>query len=800
MSTIPLNSSWTYRRPTGPFAGFGEGPESLGTVRLPHDALRDEPRSADVPAKGAAAYYPSAAFTYERALDVPAEWEGKTVQLEIQGAMRRAQVFVNDELAGVRADGYARFFVDLTPYLTFGGSNALRIEVRTGEDSRWYSGAGLHRPVFLHVDDAVRIVNDGVTIVTDRLEDDQAVVSVATTAVNDTRTTRTVWVVTDLTSPGGDRVEGEATPLTLAPGETSVLRQHFYVARPALWSPASPSLYTATVSLNNADPVVTPFGIRTVTVDPKKGLRINGEEVLMRGACIHHDNGPLGGAAIGRAEERRIELLKDAGFNAIRTAHNPASKAMLDACDRLGMLVMDEAFDMWTRFKTPYDYAADFPMWWEADLESMVAKDRNHPSVIMYSIGNEIVEVGKPHGARWARRLAEKVRELDPTRPVTNGVNALLAVIDEMPQIVEKMGGLNALMADKNAMATVGATETATTRIEESSAAVDVLGLNYAEKRYAPDREAFPHRVIVGSETFGPLIGDLWPMVVESPNVIGDFTWTGWDYLGEVGIGSTMYVGDEGVSGQLEREFPYLTAWCGDIDITGHRRPLSYYREIVFGLRSEPYIAVRRPAFHGREVLNPSMWAWSDSVPSWTWGGYEGKPVTVEVYADATEVVLELDGVEIARGPVGDERPMLAVLETTYRPGSLVAIALRDGAEVGRTSLATAAVPVLTASLDRALITNSDDDLAFVAIELRDAAGALAADASAAVTVTVDGAATLAGMCSANPSTEERFDASTWQTFDGRALAVVRPAETGAAKVTVSAEGYESVVLELTVA
>ncbi|WP_062203205.1 glycoside hydrolase family 2 TIM barrel-domain containing protein [Demequina salsinemoris] len=801
MTAIPLNSEWTYRRPTGPFAGFdGNGPGNLGIVRLPHDALRDEERSADAPAKGAQAYHPSANFTYERTLDVPAAWEGKTVQLEIQGAMRRAQVFLNNELAGVRADGYARFFVDLTPFLVYGEPNALRIETRTGEDSRWYAGAGLHRPVILHVDDAVRIANDGVTIVTERIEDDQAVVAVATTVVNDTRVTRTVWVVTDVAAPSGERVEGEATPLTLAPGETSVARQRFYVADPALWGPDSPSLYKATVTIDNGVPVETAFGIRTITVDPRKGLRINGEEVLMRGACIHHDNGPLGGAAIGRAEERRIELLKAAGFNAIRTAHNPASPAMLDACDRLGMLVMDEAFDMWTRFKTPYDYAADFPVWWEADIEALVAKDRNHPSVVMYSIGNEIVEVGTPHGARWARRLAEKVRALDPTRPVTNGVNALLAVIDEMPQMIEAAGGLNELMAGEGAFAAVSRSDNATTRIEESSSVLDVLGLNYGDSRYTQDAEAFPHRVIVGSETFGSEIGNLWPLVKSHANVIGDFTWTGWDYLGEVGIGSTMYVGDAAASGQLEREFPYLTAWCGDIDITGWRRPISYYREIVFGLRTEPYIAVLRPEFHGREILNPSPWGWSDSVSSWTWNGFEGKPVTVEVYADASEVALELDGVEVARTAVGDAKPMLATLETTYQPGSLVAVAFRDGNEVGRTSLVTASTPALTASVDRASLTDTDDDLAFVAIELRDASGVLAADAVTAVTVAVEGAAVLAGIASGTPTTEERFDASSVTTFDGRALAVVRPAGAGAATVTVSAEGYEDVVLELTVA
>ncbi|WP_062293246.1 glycoside hydrolase family 2 TIM barrel-domain containing protein [Demequina phytophila] len=800
MTILPLNDAWTCRRPSGPFAAFSGGPEVLGTVRLPHDALRDEQRRPDAPAKGAAAYYPSGAYTYERTLDVPQEWHGRSVRLEVQGAFRRAQIFVDDELAAVRADGYARFFADLTPYLRFGAAHQLRIEVRSGEDSRWYSGAGLHRPVLLHVDEPVRIVEDGIRIRTERIDEDQAVIEVVTTVRNDERVSRTVRVHTVMRDDAGVTVESDVTPLTLAPGEQADARQLLYVTEPALWGPDSPRLHTASVSLDESEPVVTTFGIRTVTVDPRKGLRINGEPVKLRGACIHHDNGPLGAAAIGRAEERRIELLKAAGFNAIRAAHNPLSPAMLDACDRLGMLVMDEAFDMWTRFKTPYDYAADFPVWWEADLEALVAKDRNHPSVIMYSIGNEIVEVGTPHGARWARRLAEKVRALDPTRPVTNGVNALLAIIDEMPRIVEELGGLNALMADKNAMATVGATDTATARIEESSAALDVLGLNYAESRYAADRDAFPHRVLVGSETFGPEIGRLWPMVLASPHVIGDFTWTGWDYLGEVGIGSTMYADDDKASGQLEREFPYLTAWCGDIDITGHRRPLSYYREIVFGRRAEPYIAVRRPAHHGVEVVNPSMWAWSDSVSSWTWNGHVGRPVTVEVYADADEVALLLDGEEISRARVGEERPMLAVLETTYRPGTLEAVAYSDGVETGRTQLTTAGEATLTATADRTRLADTDDDLAHVAIELRDAAGTLVPDADRDVTVTVDGAAVLAGMGSANPITEERFDAATWRTFDGRALAVVRPRGAGAATVTVTAEGLDPVVIALEVA
>ena len=799
MTTTTFTDGWTYRTPLGPFAAAGTDAVEATPVRLPHDALRDADRFADAPSKGGAAYHPAGAYSYVKKFDVPAEWAGKVVRLEVQGAYRRAMVFLNDEFAGNRADGFARFFVDLTPYLRHGARNTLRIEVRSGEDSRWYAGAGLHRPVLLHVDEATHIVPDGVRVTTVRVEDDQAVLEVATTVTNRGLTTAQVRVQTVLSAPDGATVEGDDTPLTLAPGRTSVVRQQLYLQTPALWSVDSPTLYSAHTRLDDGTPgVLTAVGIRTVTVDPRKGLRINGEPVLLRGACVHSDNGPLGAASIERAEERRIQLLKEAGFNAIRAAHNPASPSMLDACDRIGMLVIDEAFDMWTRGKTNYDYAAEFPQWWAADLESMVAKDINHPSVIMYSIGNEIIEVGTPHGAAWARELAEHVRTLDPSRLVTNGVNAFLAVIDELASILAADQGLNELMGDMGGgMSAIGTSDAVTRRTEESSAVLDVLGLNYADGRYRSDADLFPHRVLVGSETFPTQIGSLWPLVLENPNVLGDFTWTGWDYLGEVGIGATAYAEDPEAVAALEREYPYLTASSGDLDITGHRRPVSYYREIVFGLRSEPYVAVLRPHRHGQTVTMQSPWAWSDSVGSWTWPGFEGEPVTVEVYADADEVALLLDGTEVARGAVGAERPMLTTLETVYRPGVLTAVAYRAGVETARSALASASGPArLTVSADRTLIRADDTDLAYLAIELRDAGGVLVTASDRAVRVDVAGAGELAGLGSGNPKTAERFDATVRHTFDGRALAVIRPTGTGIITITVSS-GDETVVIEV---
>ncbi|MCU1406206.1 MAG: hypothetical protein JWQ43_2509 [Glaciihabitans sp.] len=798
MSATSFTDGWTFRTPLGPFAAVNADAVVATPVRLPHDALRDAARSPDVPSKGGGAYSPAGAYTYLKDFEVPAEWTGKIVRLEVQGAYRRAMVFLNDEFAGNRADGYARFFVDLTPYLRFGVANTLRIEVRSGEDSRWYSGAGLHRPVLIHVDEAVHIVPDGVRVSTVRVEHDQAVIEVATTLSNLGINTAQVDVRTEVTAPDGSPVEGDITPVTLAPGATSLVRQRLYVQDPELWGVDSPALYSVHTALGDGTPGVTiNHGIRTITVDPKKGLRINGEEILLRGACVHGDNGPLGAASIARAEERRIQLLKDAGFNAIRAAHNPASPSMLDACDRLGMLVIDEAFDMWTRAKTNYDYAADFPQWWAADLESMVSKDMNHPSVIMYSIGNEIIEVGTPHGAAMARQLAEHVRTLDPSRLVTNGVNAFLAVIDDLADILASDQGLNELMSGDmgGGMSAISTSDTVTRRTAESSSVLDVLGLNYADGRYASDAELFPHRVLFGSETFPSQIGDLWPLVTDNPNVIGDFTWTGWDYLGEVGIGATAYAEDPEAVAGLEREYPYLTAWSGDLDITGHRRPASYYREIVFGLRSEPAIAVLRPEHHGKTITMQSPWAWSDSVSSWTWPGFEGAPVTVEVYADADEVALLLDGTEVTRGSVGDTRRMLASLETIYTPGELTAVAYRAGVETGRTSLTSATGPaLLTATADRTTIRADDTDLAYIAIELRDANGVLFTGSDRQVQVDVAGAGVLVGFGSGNPKTAERFDAATRSTFDGRALAIIRPTGVGAITVTVGSDGHEVVI------
>ncbi|MFJ3804575.1 glycoside hydrolase family 2 TIM barrel-domain containing protein [Streptomyces sp. NPDC090088] len=820
MIRTSFNDDWQTRRKVNPFAELSGPVAPFEPVTLPHDAMIGQDRLApdgEVTMEGGAgAYFPGGVFEYRKTFSVPEELRGKRVQFEFEGVYRDATVHINGDYAGQRPYGYSHFTIDADPYLRYGADNEIRVEARAHQDSRWYTGAGIYRPVRMLTGDLVRIVPDGIRVTTLDVESEgegeRAVVEVATRVRNDSIAIRTLDVAVNLRDASGNTVTGDVTKVTVLPGEDAVVRSRLYVREARLWDVDSPHLYGCQVALSaEGDPVDSDsvgFGIRSLRLDPEQGLRLNGRTVKLRGACVHHDNGPLGAATHARAEERRVELLKDAGFNAIRMSHHPMSRAMLEACDRLGMLVVDETFDVWTSAKNGFDYSLHFPEWWERDVEAMVARDYNHPSVIMYSIGNEIPETGSAVGAAWGRRLAEKVRSLDSTRYVTNAVNGFLAVMSELAALrgqrsegAEDGGGINSRMTDAGDMINyVSASDLVTRRTAESFAVLDVAGMNYAEARYALDRELFPNRVILGTETFPTRIDGNWKLVREHGHVIGDFTWTGWDYLGEVGIGRPQFATPENPRPEHTAPFPHLLAGCGDIDITGHRRPASYYREIVFGLRTEPYIAVRRPENHGLTPFG-GPWAWSDSLASWTWPGFEGKPITVEVYSDADEVELLGNGNSFGRRPVGAEHRFRTEFEVVYVPGELVAVAYRDGVETGRTSLQWANGPVrLTAEADRPVVRAAGGDLAYVTFTLTDAAGTLHPAADRPVSVEVSGSGELVGFGSAAPSSEERFDAAERHTYEGRALAVVRPTGTGKIRVLATAPDCDPVEAVITVA
>lgn len=804
-----FNDNWYVGPKSGQFSDAASRMLPPKAVMLPHDAMiekkRLKPAEKDL-AGASVGYFSEGEFDYKKTFFVPEEYTEKRVTIEFEGVYANAMVYINGDFAGQHPFGYSNFYIKADRFLKYGEENEIKVVAMNNKDSRWYSGAGIYRNTKLIVGNMVHVALDGVKVSTPDISKERAVVTAQTIVENEGIRTRTVTVQTEIVDSIGNVVAIDVAPMTLFAGESATLRQRVYVKQPKLWSVDTPHLYgckTRILLANEClDEETTTFGIRSLTLDPDQGLCINGEVVKLRGACIHHDNGVLGAATIERAEERRVEILKQAGFNALRSSHHPMSKALLDACDRLGMLVMDESFDMWSSSKVVHDYALHFPLWWEKDIEAMVDKDYNHPSVIMYSIGNEIPETGRSVGSVWGRKLADKVRSLDNTRFVTNSINFIIATIEDFlkmkmsqaNQSVENQGINTMMNFFKEAMAEATVSEMATEHTSESFAYIDIAGYNYAEARYLSDKERFPNRVIVGSETFPASIDKNWKLVEENGHIIGDFTWTGWDYLGEAGIGKVTYnPADTAILGA----YPWLTAWCGDIDILGNRRPVSYYREIVFGLRKEPYIAVQRPEHYGKPS-NSTTWSWSDSVSSWTWNGYEGKPVKVEVYADAEEVELLVNGKSVGKAVAGEEQRYKAEFETIYEAGEIVAVAYAKGKDIGRMTLATATGPILlNIEADRSQITASDNDLSFVMLSLVDEHGNLFNTADRKVTVHVEGAGKLQGFGSADPKSEENFFDTERTTFDGKVLAVIRPNNPGTITVKVSAEGCDPKTIDI---
>lgn len=805
MHRIPFTDGWSVGPKLGAFESRTDATAAV-PIAVPHDALRDLERSPDSTQGVHSGYLPGGVFEYAKTFDVPAEWRERTVRIEFEGVYRDATVFLNGDFAAHEPSGYAGFVVDADPFLRFGETNTLTVEARVHKDSRWYTGGGIYRPVHLLVADTAHIALDGTVVTASDIDDERAIAEVSTVVENrgrHLRALRLTWTVTDA---DGVEVATATCPVSVLPGEPAVARVRLPLPNPRLWGADSPHLYgirsvLAELDGTTVDSDESVFGVRRLQLDTAHGLRINGETVDLRGACVHHDNGPLGAATTAAAEERKVRLLKAAGFNAIRSAHNPASRALLDACDRHGMIVMDELTDVWTKAKTGFDSSIGFDSRWRHEVAALVAKDRRHPSVVLYSIGNEILELATPHGATWSRRLAEEFRRLDPTRFVTNGINGIIANLSRMAEAEDAPDAAdpNTMMAEMGErMALMNASPLVTESTEESAAVLDVVGFNYADSRYGPDADLFPHRVIVGSETFPDRIASLWADVRRYPHVIGDFTWTGWDYIGEAGIGRIDYTDVDGyVPTGTAGPYPYLLARSGDIDITGHRTPASHYRELAFGLRTEPAFAVHRPEHHGRPVAK-TPWSWDDVVASWTWDAEPGAPITVDVYADADVVELLLDGAVVGRMPVGSPRPLVARFETEYRPGELVAVASSGGVEVGRATLRTAGTVRLTARAEASVIGAGPEDLGFVPIELADADGVVPCDRDVRVTVAVDGLGELAGLGSARARTEESFAGPTVTTFDGRALAIVRPTGAGEISVSVTAEGYDPVVVELT--
>ncbi|MDD3409259.1 MAG: glycoside hydrolase family 2 TIM barrel-domain containing protein [Eubacteriales bacterium] len=807
MKRIELSDGWRLQAPSGFLDGFGTDSGGV-SVTVPHDAMADTPRSPQSPNGAAGGWYMGDTWTYVRALRAEADWLQKPVLLALEGVSTNAAVFVNGQFAGKCPSPYACLTVSIGELLRE-GDNELKVVARCGmqRTSRWYVGGGMLRPAALLLGDDVCIPPAGVRVTTLEADETQAVVKTEITVRHSGLGQARARLRQRLLSPDGAVCAQDEQPLTLLNACETTALCRLCVQAPALWSVESPSLCTLEVELAAGERIVerqqVPCGIRTLSVDAARGLRINGQNVKLRGACIHHDNGMLGGVSLPDAELRRVKRLKEAGFNAIRSAHNPASSALLAACDRVGMLVMDELFDAWNISKADHDSSLTFAEWWPTEMQAMVDKDYNHPSVILYTVGNEIPETGAPAGAALNRTLALRLRRLDGTRPVVNCINGMFSVMPRMRELLaDVVGDAQAVPSDINAMMTMFDAhidqlmrhDVVTQATEETFAGADVCGYNYMDSRYEQDAARYPNRVIVGSESTPSSIGRTWRRILRCPHVLGDFTWTGWEYLGEAGVGKNDYDMTHAMYGA----WPWYLAYCGDFDLCGNRRPQSYYREIVYGLRKAPYLAAERPEHYGQPRCTTN-WTWSDVVESWTWHGWEGKPIHVEAYGDGDEAALLLDGREIARAKIGEQTPYKALFDLRYQPGTLCCVLYQKGKELARTSLCTAGSPAKLLLVPEETEKPADGcSLIHVNVLVADAQDRVVPCADRSVHVQAEGAACEARVASADPTSTKAFLDPDCVTFDGRALIILRMGhESGEIALRVTAQGLEDAAVTL---
>ncbi len=742
-------------------------------VNLPHDWSIEGSTAADAPCQGDGGYFPTGIGWYRRELIADPAWRGQRVFLDFEGVATTAEVWINGQLLGKHHYAYTPFRFDITDHLKFDAPNVIAVRVDNSQqpNSRWYTGSGIYRHVWLTVTNAVHLAHNGVKITTPDVSTSEANVEIDATMINQSAGSRDVQLEIEILDPQGSNVGQATARVPIAAGAQATSEHTIKITNPQLWSPDSPSLYQAVLrviaSESVVDEVSVNFGVRTISLLAQKGLFLNGQPVELFGGCVHHDNGPLGAAAFDSAEERRVKLMKEAGFNAIRTSHNPPSTAFLNACDRLGMLVIDEAFDGWAAPKKEFDYSIVFADEWRNDLQAMIDRDHNHPSVIMWSIGNEVYERGDASGIQLAGELAAHTRQIDPTRPVTIALNGLERN-EDWPQ-------LDPLFAN-----------------------LDVAGYNYELYRHGADHARVPERMIMCTESFPLAVFEGWASSVDNPYVIGDFVWTGIDYLGEAGIGRVYSPSETKREHWEGAHFPWHGGTCGDLDITGHRKPLSHYRQIVWDRGEKLHMTVQIPSPDDKP-WQLSRWALQPTLASWTWPEQAGKPMTVEVYSRYPAVRLFLNGELLGEKPTTREQEFRAEFAVPYSPGTLRAVGIENGQEVETYEIQTAG-PAAAIQLrpDRERIQADGQDLSFIDVEIVDAAGILRPDTEQSVKYTIDGPGEIIAVGSGDLSSLKSYQANPRHVYQGRSLVVVRSSdEAGIITMTAQPEGLPAASVKI---
>lgn len=769
MRAVPFDTGWTWKH-------LGE--EGAGQpVTLPHDAMLQEKRSETAAGGINTGWYEGYDYEYEKCFIPEEAYVGKKLLLEFEGVYRKAEVWVGDEKVAFRPYSYTNFYVDITPYVKFGKENRIRVIARNADqpNSRWYSGAGIYRPVILWVGDKEHILVNGIRIRTISIQPARIELTVKSSAAG--------LVKAEIL------FDNQVVAQTAADSDGHLVCQ-LDIQDAVFWSPNRPKLYTCRVTYGS-DVCEEQFGIRTLKWG-EEGLRINGSREILQGACIHHDNGLLGAVCDPDAVERKVRILKENGYNAIRSAHNPCSKALLTACDHQGMLVMDEYIDHWYIHKTEYDYVEYFDEWWRRDLADMVDKDYNHPSVIMYSTGNEVSETAQKRGIDLTREMTEFLHGLDDTRPVTCGVNIFFNFLSSIgfgvysdkkaKKEAEKaeqdtakkkkavgsqfFNNLAGLLGDE--FMKRGATlHGCDVKTRDAFANMDIAGYNYGIYRYGHDLKKYRNRLILGTETFCKDAYRFREQVKKEPRLIGDFVWAGMDYLGEVMVGSWEYTD---YAPRFDGGYGWVSAGSGRIDLTGKPLCEALYTRVALEQAAGPYIGVC-PVNHTGDAHSPSAWKFSNALESWSFAGYEGAKANVEVYARAARVALLINGREV--GSKRLKNSCIARFTCTYESGSIEAVAYDEqNVEVGRTALQTAG-DTTSLQLEPEEQKVQAGHLSYIRLRYTDEQGILKPLARGEIQLNVTGGELLA-LGNACPFNEQGYLQSTTDTYYGEALAIVR--------------------------
>jgi beta-galactosidase len=698
---------------------------------------------------------------YRKTFMPPTVQKNKKIYILFDGVYMNADVWINGAHLGNHPYGYTSFYYDITGKIKWNEKNTIAVRVKNeGATSRWYSGSGIYRHVWLKSFDAVHIAQWGTYITTPEVNKSSAKVNIKTKVKNETGSSSAITLVNKILNAKGNEVARTTSKQTIGAGTESEFNDASIVNSPTLWSVETPNLYTAVTEVYTdgklSDRSKTKFGIRKISFDVKNGFLLNDKSMKLLGACFHNDNGPLGSKSFDRAEIRRVELLKASGYNAIRCSHNPPSPVFLDACDNLGVLVIDEAFDMWTQPKNMEDYHLYFKDWWQKDMESMLLRDRNHPSIIMWSIGNEIPNMDRKEVADTAKILADFVRATDPTRPVTAAVNNV------------------------------------TQNKDAFFSALDISGYNYAKDNYESDHLRRPERIMFATESYPLTAFDYWMSVIDHPWVIGDFVWTGFDYIGEASIGWRGYE-------QEKNFYPWNLAYCGDIDICGWKRPQSFYRDALWK-KDQLSIFVKPP--HPSFQLNPkkqswSIWNWEDVIADWNWKGYEDSLFEVNVYSSCAEVELFLNGKSFGRKLTDRSSKFMAVWNVPYAAGKLKAVGYNGSQKMASSELNTAGEPTqIKLSADRITMEANGQDLSYITVELIDKNGIRNPKAENLIHFSIEGPGTIAGVGNANPISLESYQLPQRKGWQGRCMAIVKSGSIpGKIKVKVTSPELSSAMI-----